>query len=131
MFDVHDTEDSGLGTGLWRKNLSVRIGNLAVLRGWITTVEPLIMDTLKSGQPPYNGHTVHPLPIYCPYISTSEEGTISEQWTNTRPQHVHYSEVPLYKHFLCAHCLVFNIPILSSISFFHLFLSRQIVKQLW
>ena len=26
------------------------------------TVEPLIMDNLKSGQPPYNGHTVHPLP---------------------------------------------------------------------
>ena len=22
--------------------------------------EPPIMDTLKSGQPPYNGHTVHP-----------------------------------------------------------------------
>ena len=36
---------------------------------------------LKSGQPPYNGQTVHPLPIYCPYISTSEEGTTSEQWT--------------------------------------------------
>ena len=35
------------------------------------------MDTPKSGQPPYNGHTVHPLPIYCPYISTSE----TEQWT--------------------------------------------------
>ena len=37
-----------------------------------------IMDTLKSGEPPY---TVCPLPIYCPYISTSEEGTTSEQWT--------------------------------------------------
>ena len=45
------------------------------------TVEPLIMDTLKIGQPPYNGHTGHPLPIYCSYISTSEEGTTSEQWT--------------------------------------------------
>ena len=43
------------------------------------TVEPLIMDTLKSGQPPYNGQTVCPLPN--PYISTSEEGTTSEQWT--------------------------------------------------
>ena len=42
------------------------------------TVEPPIMDTLKSGQPPYNGHAVRPLPIYCPYISTSEEGTTSE-----------------------------------------------------
>ena len=37
------------------------------------------MDTLKSGQPPYNGHTVCPQRIYCPYISTSEEGTTSEQ----------------------------------------------------
>ena len=44
----------------------------------IYTVEPLIMDTPKS---PYNGQTVCPLPIYCPYISTSEEGTTSEQWT--------------------------------------------------
>ena len=44
------------------------------------TVEPLIMDTPKSGQPPYNGQTVRPLHIYCPYISTSEEGTTSEQW---------------------------------------------------
>ena len=47
----------------------------------VYTVEPLIMDTPKSGQPPYNGHTVHPLPIYCPYISTSKKGTTSEQWT--------------------------------------------------
>ena len=45
------------------------------------TVEPLVMDTVKSGRPPYNGHTVHPLPLYCHYISTSEEGTTSEQWT--------------------------------------------------
>ena len=30
----------------------------------INTVEPLIMDTLKSGQPPYNGQTVSPLSIY-------------------------------------------------------------------
>ena len=40
-------------------------------------MEPPIMDTLKGGQPPYNGQTVNPLPIYCPYISTST----SEQWT--------------------------------------------------
>ena len=59
------------------------------------TVEPLIIGTLKSGQPPYNGHTVRPLPIYCPYISTSEEGITSEQ-QNACPQLVHYSEVPLY-----------------------------------
>ena len=41
-------------------------------------VEPLIMDTLKSGQPPCNGHTVRPLPIYIP---TSKEGTTSENRT--------------------------------------------------
>ena len=30
---------------------------------FVTTVEPPIMDTPKSGQPPYNGQTVlHPLP---------------------------------------------------------------------
>ena len=28
-----------------------------------------------------HGYTVHPLPIYCPYIYASEEGTTSEQWT--------------------------------------------------
>ena len=28
----------------------------------LMTGEPLIMDTLKSGQSPYNGQTVHPLP---------------------------------------------------------------------
>ena len=49
------------------------------------TVEPLIMNTLKSGQPPYNGQTVHP-PACCPYISTSEEGTTSEQWTKHSSQ---------------------------------------------
>ena len=47
-----------------------------------STVEPPIMDTLKSGQPPYNGHTVHPLPIYCPYISISEEGTTSIKYSS-------------------------------------------------
>ena len=55
---------------------------------WLLCVEPLIVE---SGQPPYNGQTVHRLP---PYISTSEGGTTSEQWTNTCPQRVHYSEVP-------------------------------------
>ena len=38
------------------------------------------MDTLKSGQPPYNGQTVHPLPSNCPYISNSKEGTTSKQY---------------------------------------------------
>ena len=46
-----------------------------------TQWEPPITDTMKSGQPPYNGQTVHPLPVYCPYISTSS----------------HYSEVPPWK----------------------------------
>ena len=32
----------------------------------------MIMDTLKSGQHPYNGQTVCPLPLYCPYIYTSD-----------------------------------------------------------
>ena len=47
------------------------------------TVEPLIMETLKSGQPPYNGQNCLPLClyIYCPYISTFKGVTTSEQWT--------------------------------------------------
>ena len=53
----------------------------SVLNASTGKVEPLITDTLKSGQPLYNGQTVHPLPKYCPYISTSEEGTVSEQRT--------------------------------------------------
>ena len=53
----------------------------SVLNASTGKVEPLITDTLKSGQPLYNGQIVHPLLIYCPYISTSEEGTTSEQWT--------------------------------------------------
>ena len=38
----------------------------------------------KTGQPPYNGHTVHH-----PYISTSEEGTTSLQWTHCSPS-IHF-----------------------------------------
>ena len=53
----------------------------SVLNASTGKVEPLIMDTLKSGQPLYNGQIFHPLPKYCRYISTSEEGTTSEQWT--------------------------------------------------
>ena len=56
------------------------------------TVEPpIVMDTLKSGQPSYNGQTVCSLLIHCPYISTSEEETTSKQWTKCS---VHYSEWP-------------------------------------
>ena len=38
--------------------------------------------------------TVHPLPICCTYIYTSEERTTSEYGQNTHPQY--YSEIPLY-----------------------------------
>ena len=34
-----------------------------IILALVGTVETLIMDTPKSGQPPYNGHTVCPLPI--------------------------------------------------------------------
>ena len=46
----------------------------------MATVEPPIMDTLKSGQLPYNGQNVLP-PTYIIIVHTSEEGTTSEQWT--------------------------------------------------
>ena len=40
------------------------------------------MDTPKSGQPPYNGQTVCPLPTtVCMLYRTSKEGTNSQQWT--------------------------------------------------
>ena len=42
------------------------------------TVEPPIMDTSKSRQPPYDGQTVCP----CLYAFLTREGTTSEQWTN-------------------------------------------------
>ena len=57
-------------------------------------MEPLIMGTEKSGQPPHNGQTVHPLPVYCPYTSTSKEGTTSEQCLS------HYSEVQPYTSYM-------------------------------
>ena len=62
-----------------------------VLPHYLSTVEPLM-----SGQPPYNGQTVHPLPILFSiyFISNPKEGTTYEQ--NVHPQSVHYSEVPLY-----------------------------------
>ena len=55
---------------------SPRATNLYIL---VCTLEPSIMDTPESGQPPYNRQTVRPLPIYCPYISTLKERTTSEQ----------------------------------------------------
>ena len=58
------------------------------------TVEPLIMDTLKSGQPPYNGQPVHPLPIAHTFLPP-KKGQLLNNGRNTRPKCVHYSEVPL------------------------------------
>ena len=56
------------------------------------TVKPPIMDTLKSGQPPYNGHTVRPLPIVHTFLPPKK----GQHRQNSCPQLVHYSEVPLY-----------------------------------
>ena len=50
----------------------------SVLNASTGKVEPLIMDTLKSGQPLYNGQTVHPLPIVHTFLPP-KKGTTSEQ----------------------------------------------------
>ena len=60
----------------------------------MNTVEPPIMDTLKSGQPPYNGHTAHSLPIVHTFLPP-KKGQPLNNGQNARPQCVHYSEVPL------------------------------------
>ena len=80
---------------LMRNNIAVPL----VCKKGGNTVEPLIMDTLKSGQPPYNGHTVHPLPIYCLPRKT---GQPLNNGQNTRPQCVHYSEVPPVMDCVCS-----------------------------
>ena len=55
------------------------------------------MDTLKSGQPPYSGHT-----LFTPYLYIvhtflpPKKGQPLKNGQNARPQCVHYSEVPLY-----------------------------------
>ena len=54
------------------------------------------MDTLKSGQPPYNGHTVHPLPFIVHAFLPLKKGQPLNNGQNARPQCVHYLEVPLY-----------------------------------
>ena len=54
------------------------------------------MDTPKSGQLPYNGE-VCSLPVYCPYISTSEEEEVTT-FEKSRPQ---VSIFPLY---VCSAC---------------------------
>ena len=60
------------------------------------TVEPPIVDTPKSGQPPYNGQTVCPLPTTACMLEPPKKGQPPNNGQNTRPQRVHCSEVPLY-----------------------------------
>ena len=72
----HHQSDLGwrcsLGGGGLRVSKRGRIGVSWV--NFMYTVEPPIMDTPKSGQPPYNGQSACPLPTTActPYISTSE-----------------------------------------------------------
>ena len=54
------------------------------------------MDTPKSGQPPYNGQTVCPLPTTVCMLEPLKKGQPPNNGQNTRPQRVHCSEVPLY-----------------------------------
>ena len=61
----------------------------------IYTVEPPIVDTLKSGQPPYNRQTVCPLPTTVCMLEPPKKGQPQNNGQNTCPQRVHCSEVPL------------------------------------
>ena len=56
-------------------------------------MEPLIMDTLKSGQPPYNGQTVRSLPFIVHAFLPLKKGQPLKNGQNARPQCVHYSTV--------------------------------------
>ena len=58
-------------------------------------VEPPIVDTPKSGQPPYNRQTVCPLPTTACMLEPPKKGQPPNNGQNTRPQRVHCSEVPL------------------------------------
>ena len=77
------------------------------IRKSLHTVEPLIMDTLKSGQPPYNGQTVHPLPIVYTFLPL-KKGQPLNNGQNAHPQCVHYSEVPLHIFCTVFKCLFLN-----------------------
>ena len=69
----------------------------SVLNASTGKVESLITDTLKSGQPLYNGHTVHPLPMIIVHtFLPPKKGQPLNNGQNGRPQCVHYSEDPLY-----------------------------------
>ena len=59
------------------------------------TVEPPMMDTVKSGQPPYNGHTVRPLLYNAHTFLPPKKGQPLNNGQNARPQRLHYSEVSL------------------------------------
>ena len=60
------------------------------------------MDTLKSGQPPYNGQTVCLLPTTVYMLP--KKGQPPNNGQNVRPQRVHCSEVQLYHS-----CMLFNL----------------------
>ena len=68
----------------------------SVFNAFTGKVEPLIMDTLKSGQPLYNGQIVHPCLNIDHTFLPPKKGQPLNNGQNTRPQCVHYSEVPLY-----------------------------------
>ena len=59
-------------------------------------MEPPIVDTPKSGQPPYNGQTACPLPTTVCMLEPPKKGQHPNNGQNTRPQRVHCLEVPLY-----------------------------------
>ena len=62
----------------------------------VYTEKLAIVDTLKSGQPPYDGHTVRPC-LYIVYTFLPlKKGQPLNHGQNAHPQSVHYSEVPLY-----------------------------------
>ena len=62
---------------------------------YTNTAEPPIVDTPKSGQPPYN---VCPLPTTVCMLEPPKKGQPPNNGQNTRPQ---CSEVPLYIHNVC------------------------------
>ena len=65
-----------------------------------STVDTPIVDTPKSGQPPYNGQTVFPLPTTVCMLEPPKKGQPPNNGQNTRPQRVHCSEVPLYAYWV-------------------------------
>ena len=62
------------------------------------TVEPPIVDTLKSGQPPYNGQTACPLPTTVCMLEPPKRGQPLNNVQNTRPQRVHCLEITMKRY---------------------------------